>query len=121
MAVILVVEDNRDNRDALAGVLAAIGHDIVTADSGEDALRLLDHRGDVELVLCDIRLPGMDGIAFRAAARQRRPDVRIAFMTGDAQAVDDAIAEGAIAILKPYNFNILTQVIADQLTRPREA
>ena len=120
MTVILIVEDDRDNREALAEGVTILGYQIVVAESGEEALRTLEQRNDVALALCDIRLPGMGGSAFAAAARERHPSLKVAFLTGDPRAVDDAIANGAIAMIKPYDFNILTHVIVDALERPPE-
>ena len=120
MPAILLVEDNPDSRETLAGVVAIMGYEIITAASGEEALHALDQRGDVSLVLCDIRLPGMGGIAFRAIARQRHPDLKIAFITGDSEAADEAIQNGAIAMLKPYDFKVLTRVIEEALGRSSE-
>ena len=118
MAAVLIIEDNAANREALVGFVSIMGYQIVAAESAEEAIRILDERGDVLLVLCDIRLPGMDGIAFKEAARKRRPDLKVAFMTGDSQAAEEAIASGAIAMLKPYDFKILTHVIVDALAKP---
>ncbi len=121
MPAILLVEDNSDNRETLAAVVGIMGFEIVTAVSGEEALHVLDQRDDVSLVLCDIRLPGMDGIAFRAIARQRHPALKIAFITGDPQAAEDAIQDGAVAMLKPYDFKVLTRVIEEALGGHSEA
>jgi len=120
MPAILIIEDDPDNRETLAGVVALMGYEIIAAQSGEEALRVLDQRTDVSLVLCDIRLPGMGGIAFSASARQRHPALKIAFVTGDPQAAEDAIQNGAIAMLKPYDFTVLTRVIAEALGRLKE-
>ena len=120
MPTILLVEDNSDNRETLAGVVAIMGYDAITAVSGEEALRVLDQRDDVSLVVCDIRLPGMGGIAFRAIARQRHPSLKIAFVTGDPEAAEDAIQDGAIAMLKPYDFKVLMRVIEEALGRSSE-
>ena len=120
MPAILLIEDDPDNRETLAGVVAIMGYEIIAAVSGEDALRVLEERDDVSLVLCDIRLPGMGGIAFRAIARQRHPALKIAFVTGDPEAVDDAIRAGAIAMLKPYDFKVLMRVIEEALGRSSE-
>jgi two-component system, OmpR family, phosphate regulon sensor histidine kinase PhoR len=120
MPAILLVEDNPDNRETLAGVVAIMGYEIITAVSGEEALHALDQRDDVSLVLCDIRLPGMGGIAFRAIARQRHPELKIAFVTGDSEAADEAIQDGAIAMLKPYDFKVLMRVIEEALGRSSE-
>jgi len=120
MPAILIVEDDADNRDTLAGVVAIMGYEIITAESGEEALRVLDQRADVSLVVCDIRLPGMDGIAFSALVRQRYPSLKIAFVTGDPDAADDAIRHGSVAMLKPYNFNVLTRIVVEALGSPSE-
>ncbi len=47
MPAILLVEDDPDNRETLAGVVAIMGYEIIAAVSGEDALRVLDQRDDV--------------------------------------------------------------------------
>ena len=120
MPAILLVEDDPYNREALADVVAIMGYEIISAVSGEEALRLLDQRDDVSLVLCDIRLPGIGGIAFRAIARQRHPSLKVAFVTGDSEAADDAIQAGAIAMLKPYDFKVLMRVIEEALGRSSE-
>ena len=120
MPAILLVEDDPDNREMLAGVVAIMGYEAITALSGEEALHVLDERHDISLVLCDIRLPGMGGIAFRAIARQRHPSLKVAFVTGDPEAADDAIRDGAIAMLKPYDFRVLTRVIEEALGKPSE-
>jgi DNA-binding NtrC family response regulator len=121
MPAILIVEDEPVSREALAVVVAIMGYEIVTAESGEEAMRLLDQRADVSLVLCDICLPGMDGIAFGDAVRERHPALKIAFVTGDADAVDAAIRAGEIAMLKPYNYSLLVRVIEEVLGKSSSA
>jgi CheY-like chemotaxis protein len=97
-----------------------MGYETIAAVSGEETLQLLDHRDDVSLVLCDIRLRGVGGIAFSSIARQRHPSLKIAFVTGDPEATDEAIQHGAIATLKPYDFKVLTRVISEALGRSSE-
>jgi len=117
MPAILIVEDDPDNRETLARVMGIMGYEILAAVSAEEALNVLHHRSDVALVLCDIRLPGMGGITFRAVARQRYPSLKIALVTGDPEAADDATRDGAIAMMKPYDFKVLTRVIEEALGR----
>src|SRR5207248_458203 len=121
MTAVLLVEDNPDNRETLARVMAIMGYEIVTAVSDAEALRVLDERDDVSLVLCDIRLPGMGGVAFSASARERHPALKIAFVTGDPQAADEAVQNGAIVMLKPYDFKVMTRVIVEALGRRSES
>jgi DNA-binding NtrC family response regulator len=93
-----------------------MGYETIAAVSGEETLQLLDHRDDVSLV----RLRGVGGIAFSSIARQRHPSLKIAFVTGDPEATDEAIQHGAIATLKPYDFKVLTRVISEALGRSSE-
>ena len=115
MAAILIIEDDADNRQMLASVVAIMGYEIIAAESGEQALRMLAERPDVALVVSDIRLPGMDGISFGDALRERHPSIKVAYVTGDDAAAEDAIHKGAVAMLKPYNFSVLTRVIVEAL------
>jgi CheY-like chemotaxis protein len=106
--------------EMLAQVITIMGYAVIAANSGEEALRLLDQATDVALAVCDIRLPGMDGIAFRAVVRQRHPTLKVVFVTGDSDAADDAIRDGSIAMLKPYNFSLLTRVFVEALGSPSQ-
>ena len=120
MAAILIVEDDPENREMLAQVITIMGYEVIAANSGEEALRLLDRSADVALAVCDIRLPGMDGLAFGAAVRQRHPKLKLVFVTGDSDAADDAIRDGSVAMLKPYNFDVMTRVFAEALGSPSQ-
>ena len=59
--LILVIEDNEQNRKLVRDVLTFKGYEIIEAETGEEGLRLASARGP-KLVLMDIRLPGIDGI-----------------------------------------------------------
>ena len=81
-AKVLVVDDNRANQVALDAVLGA-DYNLLFADSGEDALALLDTRKEVDLILMDVQMPGMDGFETATAVKQREglKDVPIIFVT----------------------------------------
>jgi CheY-like chemotaxis protein len=81
MALILVVDDESDMRLATSRVLKKQGHQIVEAGDGETALQELG-RQPVELVLLDIRLPGMDGLQALKKIRQTRKDLPVVMATG---------------------------------------
>ena len=81
-ANILAVDDRRENLDALIEVLSPLGHTILTAQSGEEALKcLLQH--ECAVILLDVRMPGMDGFetAAHIKARQRTRHIPIIFLT----------------------------------------
>lgn len=114
---ILAVDDRMENLVALEAVLAPLGLSVVTARSGEEALRLLLER-DFALILLDVRMPGLDGIetARLIKLRERTRDVPIVFLT----AAHDEIGEivrgydvGAVDyVLKPFDPELLRSKVA---------
>jgi len=87
---ILVVEDDEAQLRLLESVLQADGWTVVPAASGEEALAVLDQVEDVDVVLSDLFLPGMDGKALLAAVRERLPEIPVIIMTAHAS-VDSAV------------------------------
>ena len=79
---ILVVEDDADVRIYVTETLAGLGYDVLNAGSGDDALRLMDEYKTIVLLLTDVVMPGMNGRKLAAAARARRPGLKVLFMTG---------------------------------------
>ena len=83
MARILLVDDEETVRGFLKRGLELDGHSITTAIDGGDALdRLTEEQGAFDLLLTDIRMPIMDGIALALAAKRDFPDLPIFLMTG---------------------------------------
>jgi two-component system nitrogen regulation response regulator NtrX len=79
--VILIVDDEAGVRSALSGVLGDEGYDVETVASGEACLDRLA-RGPVDVVILDIWLPGMDGLATLARLRERRADAEVVMISG---------------------------------------
>ena len=67
---LLLVDDRPQNLVALAAILEPLGHELVTASSGAEALRILLHRDDFTAILLDVQMPGMDG--FETATLMKR-------------------------------------------------
>ena len=83
MARILIAEDEDAIRSLIARALRQDGHDVVTATDGAQALDALARKkGAFELLVTDIRMPVMDGIALAYAAARNHPDITIVLMTG---------------------------------------
>ena len=83
MARILIVEDDESVREFTARALAAPGRTIDTAEDGEEGLHLIAQAGGAyDLVLSDIRMPMMDGIAMAREAASLYPGLKILLMTG---------------------------------------
>ena len=118
---ILVVDDEVNARTALAELLRGEGYTVETAADGFKALPKLDDLNP-DLVLTDLKMPGMDGLDLMRKARERDPERPVVVMTAFG-AVDTAVAamrEGAADYLtKPLNFDELTLVLERTLERRR--
>jgi len=89
VATVLVVDDQPDIAASVAHLLEAPGRRVLTAGSGPEGLGLLA-REAVDLVISDLDMPEMDGIAFLTAARLRRPGLPCLLMTARARPVAEA-------------------------------
>jgi two-component system cell cycle response regulator CpdR len=117
MARILIAEDEEPVRSLLARALAADGHDVATAVDGADALEKLT-AGTFELLLTDIQMPIMDGIALALAAARDDPDLIILLMTGYAEQRERAHGLDALVrdvISKPFSLAELRKHVAAAL------
>ena len=79
---ILVVEDQEDVRDIVVTNLELLGYKVLVAESGKEALGLIEAHDDIDLLLCDMVMPGMNGEEVAAAARAMNPGLRCLFMSG---------------------------------------
>jgi PAS domain S-box-containing protein len=114
---ILVVDDQPDTLTALEALLAPLGREIVTARSGEEALRrLLDE--DFGVIVMDVRMPGMDGFETVELIkwRPRHEDTAIVFLTGadaDSAQIRRGYSAGAVDyIVKPVDPDVLRSKVA---------
>jgi two-component system response regulator HydG len=110
---ILVVDDDARIRTSLSEALSDDVTDVHTADSGEAALSAIGRRSP-DLVVADVRMPGMDGLELLRVLRERVPDVAVILMTAfdDLPTVVRAMREGAIDFLvKPIDLDQLQEII----------
>lgn len=80
-ARILIVDDEPNIRLTLSAMLRRAGYEVTTAESGEEAVAILDHE-IFDLLLVDLKMPGMDGMQVVMAARNRQQDIAIIILTG---------------------------------------
>jgi DNA-binding NtrC family response regulator len=120
---LLFVDDEPVLRSLMAQRLAGQGFDIVEAESGEKALELLDQFA-FDIVITDLRMPGMDGTQVIEAARERYPAIIAIVITGYGTVKDavEAIKMGASDfIAKPFQFDELLHVLRKALEQRRLA
>jgi len=123
MASILVVDDEKKITTLLQGELADAKHSVSVANDGETALRLL-HAKRFDVVVTDLRLGPVDGLAVLRAAKEAEPDTVVLLMTAYATVATavTAMKEGAADYLeKPVNFEKLRLVIDRALENRRLA
>ncbi len=80
---ILIVDDENDFREAIIKRLRARKFDADGADSGPKALEMLDAR-DFDVIILDVKMPGMDGIEALRQIKLRKPEVEVVMLTGHA-------------------------------------
>lgn len=115
----LVVDDGPVERLAGKSMLERMGFSVMTANSGEDALRLLSERG-ADLVLCDITMPGMDGLVLLEAARNspHAPPFIMSTTHNDAEHAVAALRRGAYGYLtKPLRFDALQRTVSETIEK----
>jgi len=110
---LLVVDDDRQQREMLAGLLGDLGHDARACPDGATALRAVE-AGGVDAVLSDLRMPGMSGLELLARARAANPRVEFVLLTahGTIETAVEAIKAGAYDFLvKPVEPDHLELVV----------
>jgi PAS domain S-box-containing protein len=111
---VLLVDDHEQVRSTTAAVLEDLGHDVVEAADGGEALRLLNAGDcDYDLMISDYAMPHLSGTEFLREARELCPDVPALIITGYAEA--DAVSDrpdGVEILLKPFTANKLEAALA---------
>ena len=115
MPTVLVADDDADVRRVLRKVLAASGFATVEADSGAGALALVA-AGGIDAIVSDVRMPGVDGLAFYDRLAREHPALsrRLVFLTGAARdpAVHDPIeARGVPLVSKLTDLSIVVDAV----------
>jgi NtrC-family two-component system response regulator AlgB len=105
MAHVLVVDDEKNIRSHLATYLSGLGHRVSVAEDGVKALRLADAE-PFDLVLTDVRMAGMDGMALLRELRRLRPDAIVVLMTAY------ATVPGAVEAMRAGAFHYLVKPFA---------
>jgi signal transduction histidine kinase len=99
---VLVVDDDSAVREVTAGILHDLGYRVVEAGSGGAALDLLDRQSEIDLLLLDFAMPGMNGAEVAREVHARRPDLPILFVTGYADTEALAAAGDDGILRKPF-------------------
>jgi two-component system, NtrC family, response regulator HydG len=110
---VMLVDDNQAFLDSTKDVLEYKGYEVVTADSGEEAIKLLKEQ-DFDVVIMDIKMPGINGVESFIEMKKIRPGVAVIMITAYSidSLIQKALDEGAYSVLKkPLNMNALFTTI----------
>ena len=120
MPRVLIADDEDSMRQLVSRAIAMDGHDTVTAEDGAEALEILTReRGAFDLLLTDIQMPVMDGIALALAAARDHPAITIMLMTGFADQRERAHGLDALihdVIAKPFSLATIRSAVKGALT-----
>ena len=114
--VVLVVDDDDAVRAATADMLAELGANPVAAPGGEEALRLVAERPDIELVLADFAMPGINGAELARRIAAERPGLPLLILTGYADLREIADVPADAIIQKPVTPEALRERVAAALS-----
>jgi len=119
MPRVLIADDEESMRSLVARAIAMDGHEIITAEDGAEALEILNREGGAfDLLLTDIKMPVMDGIALALAVARDYPGLTILLMTGFADQRERASGLDAIVhdvVTKPFSVADIRTAVADAL------
>ena len=115
---ILVVDDDEQIRAIAVRQLTSLGYRVIAASSGAEALELLQHVGDVDLLFVDMMMPNMGGRDLAEKARRLRPGLKVLFASGyfeGALVERGEIGETGEFLVKPYRKKDLAEKIRQVL------
>jgi PAS domain S-box-containing protein len=114
---ILLVEDDESVREFVGFVLRQQGYDVLEAEHGPRALEIAEtHPGEIDLLLSDMVMPHMGGVAVAEALRRARPTVRVLHISGYP---GDGVSGGGAALLaKPFSRETLLARVGELIARP---
>src|SRR6516225_520567 len=120
---VLIIDDEKRHAEAIAESLERVGYECVIATSGAQGAKRIEE-DDYDVILTDLRMDGMDGLAILRKAKQSLPDSEVVLITGygDVKTAVEAIKEGAANYLsKPVDLAELRAIVDRAAERQRLA
>lgn len=120
MPNILIIDDEKAIRKTLGEILSYEGYKTIEAENGEEGWEYFATHSNIDLVLCDIKMPKMDGIEFLQKAMEKNPDVPVIMISGhgNIETAVDAVKKGAYDyISKPPDLNRMLITIRNAIEK----
>lgn len=113
---ILLVDDEKAVRTIVSAMLERSGYDVLAVADGSAAMAALQERCDIDLVIADYRMPGMDGLGLVRRIKERTPDLPVVMLTGygDLESYLCAAGLGVVRYVgKPVGMRELQKTVRD--------
>jgi len=119
-AAVLLVEDELALRMVIVEVLSDLGYAVLEVGNSQSGLQIVESGARIDLLLTDVGLPGgMNGRQLADAARKRRPNLKVLFLTGYAESVaagNDGMEQGMEIMTKPFALDKLTTKVKGMIS-----
>jgi two-component system, NtrC family, response regulator HydG len=111
MGTVLVIDDNDTIREGLAHAIGKMGHTVLTADGGAAGLALFEQHPEIDFVITDLKMDGVDGVQVLRTLAERAPEVPAMIITAF------GTVETAVEAMKLGAFDFLTKPFAPEVVR----
>jgi nitrogen-specific signal transduction histidine kinase/CheY-like chemotaxis protein len=120
--IVLVVEDEAVVRSLIVEVLGELGYQAREAADAQEAIPILESKQRIDLMICDVGLPGMNGRQLADLGQLRRPGLKVLLATGYAEGsnVSGYLASNMEIITKPFAIDTLANKISEMLDSPEK-
>jgi CheY-like chemotaxis protein len=121
-ALVLVVEDDSLVRMDAAEMMEGLGYAVVEAGDAVEAIRLLESRLAVTVMLTDVEMPGsMNGLKLAQAVRERWPPIKIIVTSGQVKLDEGELPDGGRFLPKPYTHSQFRSTLREMTELPGDA
>ncbi len=111
---VLIVEDEPLVRLGAVRAIEDAGFEVIEAANADEAIRILENRGDIRVVFTDVHMPGsIDGLKLAHAVRNRWPPIRIIVTSGHGPVSEQDLPDGGRFFAKPYDSTQITDTIRE--------
>lgn len=109
---VLVVDDDPDVREATRAVIETLGYDVSTAASAEEATAQSEEKGEADVLITDISLPGQSGLELAADYAERNPEGKVVYASGYGE-VSEHMGVPGTSLPKPFDAQALEAVLTE--------
>jgi CheY-like chemotaxis protein len=120
MPRVLVVEDEQNIRFLVAIVLQQKGYEVVEAESGPEALEILNQDDRFDAILSDLRMPKMDALMYIEALKREVPRIPVIIMSAHTTSAwaKEAVQQGVACLQKPFTRQQLVDILQNMTSTP---